>query len=600
MNLKKFYKELIRRNTLKAVLAYLAVSWLLIQVASIVLPLFESPPYILKGLLYLLGIGLIIWTGFSWVYDLTPEGIQKTPEQGDTSETRHVANRRLNTVIAAAGIAALLVLMAGSFWAGSRWNKADDLAYKPTYRIAVLPLNANTADTEEMEIMKNGFTDALIVALSSNNSIMVLSKASTRHFTAGVVPENEYLNSELERIDYFITGSFDKTGNLLKVAINIHNGLLNDPFWTSEYTRDISENKQLWNEIAADIREVLGLKKQQQTSVVKRNLRSIRPETYELYLKGKYFLGKSTVEDWKKGLLYMQEAIDRNPADPDAYASMAEGYVTWGHSLNPPDDVFPKALAASKRAIQLDSTNAEGWAALSHYHTYFGWDWEMAEYAFKKADSLNPNMAYNHYHRAWFLALFGKIDMAIAEHKKAQELDPFSPMHTAWLAELYRWAGEYDLALEELQKVFDMSRGGYALALALNGKVLQDQGKVEEGLESLKQAVEINEYWKVFYGPSLLRAGRKQEAYGILEELKNMPDTPFFNLTMARMYAADGDLDKMFACLEKAKKHAWYPWFVRIYLPNENVQNDPRLLVLLRELQLPPPEPFLNKSTSIP
>jgi len=599
MNLKKFYRELLRRNTLKAILAYLAVSWLLVQVASIVLPLFESPSYVLKGLIYLLGVGLIIWTGFSWVYDLTPEGIQKTPEQGDTAGTRHVANRRLNAVIAGAGIAALLVLMGGSFWAGSRWNKADDLAYRPTYRIAVLPLNTNTTDSEEMEILKNGLTDALIGALSSNNSIMLLSMASTRHFTAGVVPENEYLRSELEHIDYFITGSFDKTANILKVAINLHNELTNDPFWMGDYTRDISENKQLWNEIAEDIREVLGLNKEHQTSVVKRNLRSIRPETYELYLKGKYFLNKSTIEDWKKGLLYLQEAIDRNPADPDAYASMAEGYITWGHSLNPPEDVFPKALAAAKRAIQLDSTNAEGWAALSHYHTYFGWDWEMADYAFKKADSLNPNMAYNHYHRAWFLALFDKMDMAVAEHKKAQELDPFTPLHTAWLAELYRWSGEYDLALEELQKVFDMSLGEYGLALALKGRVLRDQGKAEEGLESMKRATEINEFWKVWYGSALFEAGRKQEAQEILEELENMPDTPFFNLSRASLYIADGDLDRMFACLEKAKKHAWYPWFVRIYLVNENLQDDPRLLGLIRELQLPPPDPFVDRPAAM-
>ncbi|MCE2612284.1 hypothetical protein LVD13_04805 [Flavobacteriaceae bacterium D16] len=589
MNLKKFYRELLRRNTLKAILAYLAVSWLVVQVASIVLPLFESPPYVLKGLIYLLGVGLIIWTGFSWVYDLTPEGIQKTPEEGDTAETRNVANRRLNAVIAGAAIAALLVLMGGSFWAGSRWNKADDLVYKPTYRIAVLPLNTNTADSEEMEILKNGLTDGLIGALSSNNSIMVLSMASTQHFTAGVVPENEYLRSELEHIDYFITGSFDKTANLIKVSINLHNELTNDPFWMGDYTQDISENKQLWNDIAGDIREVLGLEKDNQTSVVKRNLRSIRPETYELYLKGKYYLSKSTIEDWKKGLLYLQEAIDRNPADADAYAGMAEGYIYWGHSLNPPEDVNSKALAAAKRAIQLDSTNAEGWAALAHYHTYYGWDWEMADYAFKKADSLNPNMAYNHYHRAWFLELFGKMDRAIKEHKKAQELDPFSPVHTAWLAELYRRSGEYDLALEELQKVFDMSRGGDGTALTIKGMVLANQGKVEEGLESMKQATEINEFWKVMYGPSLLRAGRKQEAHEILEEFKNMPDTPFFNLAMANMYRYDGDLDKMFACLEKGKKHAWYPWAVQDLRTEHNIQDDPRLLGLIRELQLPSP-----------
>ena len=90
-----------------------------------------------------------------------------------------------------------------------------------------------------------------------------------------------------------------------------------------------------------------------------------------------------------------------------------------------PPDVFPKALAAAKRAIELDSLNAEGWASLAHYHTYFGWDWQLAEVAFHKANELNPNMAYNHYHRAWYLALFGRMNEAIVEHKQSTGTRPF-------------------------------------------------------------------------------------------------------------------------------------------------------------------------------
>lgn len=589
MRTKKFLRELIRRNVIRAMVAYVAVAWALIEIASVIMPLFELPPYLLQVLIYLAAIGLVFWTGFAWKFDLTPEGWKKTPEWTDATEIRKANSRRLNAVIAAAGVTALLLLLAGSFWAGSLWDRNGQGANKPEFRIAVLPFDKNTNDTEEIEALRTGITEALIGELSNNHALMVLSMASTRFFTAGVVPENEYFQSQSENIDYFISGSFEKSGTLLNVTIEIRKKLEEGSIWSGNYSRDISESKLLLREISDAITAAIGLKNTGGAIALRKEIRSVHPETYELYLKGKYNLHKSTVDDWKRGLVYLQEAIDRNPDDPDAHAGLAEGYITWGHSLMPPEDVFPKALAAANRAIQLDSNNAEGWAALSQYHTYYGWDWELAEYAFKKADSLNPNMAWNHYHRSWYLALFGKMNEAIAEHKRAQELDPFTPDMTIDLAELYRWVGEYELGLKELEKILTMTSGEKTRAKLMKGMILIDQGKIEEGLENMRQATEINKGWYVFFGPALFRNGKLEEGEKILNEVENLPDTPFFNMTLAFMYHAAGYPDKTFEFIERAKGHAWYPWFVRIYRFEDNVPEDPRFEALLRELNLPPP-----------
>ncbi len=136
-----------------------------------------------------------------------------------------------------------------------------------------------------------------------------------------------------------------------------------------------------------------------------------------------------------------------------------KAYINLGHEGAPPE-VFLKALEAAKRAIDLDSTVAQGWASLSQYHTYFGRDWAMAEYAFNRANALDPNLADNHYHRAWYLALFGKMNEAIEEHKMAQELDPFTPSQTAWLGELYLMVGRYEEALIEGRKSLLMEDEG--------------------------------------------------------------------------------------------------------------------------------------------
>ena len=117
-------------------------------------------------------------------------------------------------------------------------------------------------------------------------------------------------------------------------------------------------------------------------------------------------------------------------------------------------------------------------------------------------------------------------------------------------------------------------------------------GQAEAGLEALRQAFEMNKGFSLLYGPSLYRHGRNEEAEKILKELALYPSTPFNSLVMASMFHAAGDLDKTFEHLDKARLHAWYAGFVRIYLADEKMQQDPRFWKLLEELNLPPPAPL--------
>ncbi len=589
MDFKKLLSELSRRNVFRAVVAYLAVAWVIIQIASIILPTFEAPQAIMQGLIYLLAIGLVFWIGFSWVYDLTPQGIRKTDPETVDLDTLEENSKRLNRVIATAVITAVLLLLAVSFYAGSKWSNPNTLLNEK--RLAVLPIKTNSGEGSEA-YFSLGITEAFIKELSKLDNLTVLSLASSQYLEAGIVPKNNILALESADVDYFIYGTCKKSGYNLEVNLKISQGLDQEPFWERSYRKDLANAPMLWSAAVLDLSKVIGISSEVTDRLIAKSLRPVKPETYELYLKGKYYLNKSTVKDWQRGLVYLQEAIDENPADPYAYAGMAEGYITWGHSLMPPEDVFPKALAAAKRAIQLDSTNAEGWAALSQYHTYFGWDWDLADYAFRKANDLNPNLAMNHYHRAWYLALFGRMNEAIAAHKKAQEIDPFSSLHTNWLGELYRMVGEYELALKQAEDASQLYDDD-ALSSVIKGLVYIDMGNEEKGLEIMQEAVKINAGWKyLMYGPALFKTGRRVEGLKILKEAESFKVSPYFGLCLAAMYHADGNLDKTFEWLEKAKGHAFYAWYVRLFLADEKTQSDPRYLELLQELNLPPPAPL--------
>ena len=585
MDFRKIFEELTRRNVIRAVVAYLAVAWVVVEIASTLLPVFGAPPYVLKGLIYLLAVGLVFWIGFSWVYDLTPGGFKKTDSEDLDLENQQQNSRRLNRVIAGSVIAAVLVLLGASFWAGSQWNENDRAG--SFARVAVLPLEPRESGAEEYQ--GAGFTNAIIETLSELEDLVVLSLASTRYLEAGIAPANDLFQNEVSEIDYFLYGNYRLQDNALTMDLELSDALEEASFWQKQYRGDISEARTLWTEVAHDVSEVIGLEPVKAERLMKRIIRPVQPETYELYLKGKYYLNKSRVADWERALVYFLEAVDKNPADPYAYAGLAECYISLAHNaMTPPEGVFPKALAAAKRAIQLDSTNAEGWAALSQYHTYFGWDWEMAEFAFQKANALNPNLAYNHYHRAWYLALFERMDEAIAAHETAREIDPFSAMHTAWLGALYNMKGDYEAALREADEASQME-DDYSLSNVIRGRAYLGLGEEEKALEALQEAARVNYGYKyMFYGPVLFQLGYRDEAMEILREVEARPESPYFSLCLANLYYADGNIDKTFYWLERAKGHGWYPWYVRLFLASPEISEDARYAPMLDELNLPP------------
>lgn len=589
MKLSKLIAELKRRNVLKSIIAYLAVAWVLVQIASILFPIFGAPGYALKAFVYLLAFGLVIWIGVSWVYELTPEGIQKTEDFDGSKEDIRFENRKLNKFIITTLIVAVGLLVAISFWAGSAWDsKANAVVSK---KVAVIPFDQEIINEEDV-YFQSGMTKILIDELSKVDQLTVISQTSTQVLEAGFSAGNSVALDVIRGIDYYIIGSIEKELNSVQVIVELKESIDAIPLWKKSYSGDVSEVRSLAARASDDLTRQMGLIVSREDKVLWSNLRKVKPETFELYLKAKHYLNKSTPEDWQKGIVYMKEAIDRNPADPYAYAYLAEAYINLGHLPAPQRDVFPKALAAAKRAIQLDSTVALGWAALSHYHTYFGMDWDMAEYAFKRADELNPNLADNHFHRSWYLALFGRMNEAIDAHKRAQELDPFGPLNSAWLGELYRWLEMYEEGLAETDKA-EAVQQEYAIGKAVKGRIFMDQGRTDEGLELLKESSEIFQMWRYsMYAIGLYESGQIEEVKKIIRELESYPPNGYFALCLGILYSRIGDYDKAFEWLNFEQKHGWYPW-IRVLFVNDEFRKDPRFLKIIRDMNLPDPSPLV-------
>ena len=396
------------------------------------------------------------------------------------------------------------------------------------------------------------------------------------------------VTSDLNDVDYLVTGSFEKDGNAIRLSVNLNDNE-EEIFWSDSYGWDMSRTPGMIGTIATEISEAIGVELSDDDASRITEIPAVNPEIYALWLKGMSHLGKFTPQDFAQGRVYLQEAVDKNPADARAWAGLAEGYVYLGHSPDPPPDAWHRALEAAERALNLDPTLAEAHAALAHTKTYFQWDYDGAEEGYKKANELNPNLAMNHFHYAWHLDLFDHLDEAIVEHKRAQQLDPFIPEHTAWLGWLLEKAGKYEEAISEARKSMEIVKD-FPLGFFILGHIYMCQEKYDSAITAFTEAAERQPNFKYMgLARAFIRSGQIEKGRQYIYELENQPLNSFRALMLAHLYALIDNLDKFFEYANYEPAHAWAPW-LRVNVDNPLIISDPRFKELMDKMNLPMPE----------
>jgi serine/threonine protein kinase/tetratricopeptide (TPR) repeat protein len=466
--------------------------------------------------------------------------------------------------------------------------KPWEIGVQPTQEavssIAVLPLENRMGDPEQ-DYFVDGMHEALITNLSKIGALRVISRISAIRIkgTDKSLPE---IARELG-VDAVVEGSVLLFENRVRVTAQLIAAEPEGLLWAESYERDLRDILALQSEVARAIaREIkIAVTPAEETRLAA--AREVNPEAYEAYLKGMFHLNKFTPEGREKGLEYLNQAIEKDPADPLAYAGLALGYASIGHSIAPTPDAWPRAREAALRALMLDEALAEGHAALADVKLYYEWDWEGAEKAFLRANELNPNLATNHFHYAWYHALFGRLDEAIVEHKRAQELDPLMRLYTIELGVLYWIGGDYEKAIVEIQKALELNPNSKH-GLFFLGQVLADAGMYEEAIAVHQKAVAISPNVKLKWalGHTYALAGRWDEAREILVELEEEEATSMGAYGLAALYAALGEKDDAFRWLAYEQPHAWVPW-IRVLPLFEPLWDDPRFKDLLQRMNLP-------------
>lgn len=482
-------------------------------------------------------------------------------------------NKKIIAMLILAGLAAAIIITVFNQNSGNS---------KPM--VAVLPLVQLDGDTSDLFLEKS-LTEELIRTIGRNSSLTVVNPYTTLRYLSSVNPI-EQATSELSESDYFIKGHYRKQGHTIEVSMSTLNKS-NEEIWSGDYSKHETYLPELISNISNDIFELLEVSAPKRETI--KEIKAIDPETYRLYLKGMTIIGTYNINEYSKGITFLEEAVNRSPGDSKAWAGLAEGYVWLGHSPMGPPWAWHKAKSAAISAIQLDSMNAEAWAALAHTKTYFEYDYKGAEIGYKKANDLNPSMAFNHYHYAWHLYLLDSIDKAIEEHKIAQKLDPFLPVHTFWLGGLLAFNGEFDKAKIEIKKALEINPDLF-VAYSILGDIYRKQGKPDSAEYAFQRAMEIQPFSKyVAYMPYCFRTGEFDKGLKILEEAKLvLPPGSFKSWVLAKAYAEIDSADQFFKYANYEPAIAFVPWF-RKGVRSAVIIGDPRFKELMNKLNLPMP-----------
>jgi serine/threonine protein kinase/Flp pilus assembly protein TadD len=451
--------------------------------------------------------------------------------------------------------------------------------------IAVLPFENLTGDTEQ-EIFVDGITNEMIGQLAKIGSLRVISRTSVMQYkgTDKLLPE---IAQELN-VDVLVEGSVQRSGDRIRIRAQLFHGSTDTSLWTESYERDLWEILSLQSEVAQSIADEIKVKLTPEERELISSTRRINPESYEAYLRGMFYVDQETPEGIEKGLAYLREAIEKDPAHALPYAGLAMAYNTIGHGPSPPPDAFVRAKAAALRALELDDTLAEAHAALAIIELYGGtdWDWAGAGLAFQRALEFNSSLGRIQINFGWYHILYERFDEAIEAMKKAKKVDPLHPLFPAYLGWVYWSIGRNEEAMDEVLKSLELDPD-YVIALYVQGLIYASGGMYEEAIETHQKAAAINPDWKWGLGHSYALAGRRDEALEIAAELESQPQA-WYTWGLAEIYAALGEKDKAFRWLEEAyeQRHSYLPWLR--WNPNyAPLFDDPRFDEIARRMNLP-------------
>jgi eukaryotic-like serine/threonine-protein kinase len=514
--------------------------------------------------------------------------------RGGSGDTRRSTRKwgRPAAYAAAALLLCLLALIGISFRSRLEGAGESQAGAARIESIAVLPFSKEGVD-ESLDYLSEGLTDNLINSLSQLPEVKVIARTSVLRYKDKEV-DPVAVSRELN-VRALLTGKLSQQDGGVVLSVALIDAQDNRHLWGDRYTFNPSDMLRVQSAIAREVSERLRLKLPAPGSANPPKSYTENSEAYQMYLKGRHFYNKRTEDGLRKGIEYFNRAIDLDPNYALAYAGLSDTYALLGaagYEIVPPEEAMARARAAAAKAIEIDDTLAEAHTSIAVIKLQFDWDWVQAESEFRRAIELKPNYALAHYWYSIYLMAQGRHEEAIAESRKALELDPLSMIVGVNVARAYYFARRYDAAVESCRQVIDLD-DKFAWAYYFLGLSYLQKGAYGEAVTAFQECVELaegNETFLSTLGYAYAVSGDRVKATRLLKQLELKALTKrVAPADMAVLYLGLGQTERALDSLEKAcDERSNYVLGLKVEPVFDSLRNDPRYATLLSRIGLTP------------
>ena len=450
------FGELRRRNIFKVSLAYAIVSWLIVQIADILLPVFNAPSWLLQALVLLLIFFFPIAVLLAWAYELTPEGFKPTAEVDRQQSITVRTGRKLNhIVVVSLSIAVVFLVVDNYLLPGPEDPPPSDMSYRKS--IAVLPFDNRSAAEENAEFLADGLHDDLLTRLSKITELRVISRTSVMRYRAPTRNLRE-IGAALG-VGSILEGGVQRNGDDVRIIVQLIDVTTDESLWADTFDAELTAANvfAIQSEISTEIADAL-----EATLSSEEEARLAAVLTENTAALGAYFAGKRLLEARTSGALHesitlFEHAVSLDPGFAQAWAGIAEA---WLELPNYDDDADPGkvrrgAATAAIRAVTLDPESPQALATLGWHQLLHNYDWDGAEENLRKALQIEPgNVTALHWY-SHLLSWQGNHDDAIVAARLAVTGDPLSPLIKTnlnyILLDARQWSEAAEIADEVMQ-----------------------------------------------------------------------------------------------------------------------------------------------------
>ena len=577
--MQQFLAELKRRNVLRVAAFYAAVGWLLVQIATQVLPVFDVHAWAMRVVVVAVILGFPFALVFAWFYELTPEGLKRESEVDRAQSTTRDTGRKLDRLIIGVLVVAVVALLANQF---VPHKDATDIALDKA--VAVLPLVNDTGDPDN-EYFSDGLSEELISALAQIKDLKVIGRTSSFHFKNS--NEDSKVIGIALGVGYLLEGSVRKSAERARIAVSLVRAADGANVWSQIYDRTLPDIFAVQAQIAQSVADALKVAllgaERNPDSPPNRNV-----DAYNAYLQGRYYEQRYSATDLRKAIGYYDAAIRSDPHYALAYAARSKSWWALGDITG--EDVSGsnrKARADAERAVAEDPNLAEGHAALGQVLASVDWNASGAELEYRRAAELAPASAEPKIGLSSVLADFGRIEEATDLLRQAIQLEPLTATSYFDLARLLTSLGRYDEAVQAARKAVELQPGG-AGTWEMLALVEAKRGNGEAALKAAQQ--ETDPDWRA-YAMALAQQARgdKATAQAALDALiAGHSDDMSFQI--ATVFAFRGEADETFEWLDRAYEKRDPGVMAIIDNPfTRELRSDPRFAAFCKKVGLPWP-----------